>query len=103
MADSEFLRRIDAHMAHTNELLAEDRRTYEAIAGAHGEALHDIRVEMRQMSLRGERLAQGYLRVLEDMSSGLEDMSDQVRANTQAVLAALDAFKSGGGPATAGA
>lgn len=63
--------------------------------------------------MRGERLAQGYLRAIETVSdelrantqalrSGLDDMSDELRANTQAVLRMLDRFESGGGPAAAG-
>ena len=63
--------------------------------GPHGDDLKDVRFEQRQMSLRGERIAQGYLR-------GLEDMSDQLRANTQAVLSMLDKFERGG-PASSGA
>jgi hypothetical protein len=70
MADSEFLQRIDAHVARTNEL--------------------------REMSVRGERLTQGSLRVL-------EDMSDEIRANTRAVLAMLEELKRGGGRPPAGA
>ena len=75
-----------------NELMDENRRAF----AAHQQAMQDIRLELKQMSLRGERIAQGYLRVL-------DDMSDQLRANTQAVLLALDEFKRGDGPATAGA
>ena len=41
-------------------------------------------------------LARGHVRVL-------EDMSDQLRANTRAVLAMLDRFERGDGPAAAGA
>ena len=110
MAEGDFLRRVDAELARTNEILAEDRAARRREAEAHGEALQDIRVELRQMSLRGERLAQGYLRALEDMSGVLEgmsgvlaDMSDQLRANTKAVLAMLDRFERGDGPAPAGA
>jgi len=106
MADGDFLERIDAELARTNEILEQDR----AARQRETEALQDVRVELRQMSLRGERLAQGCLRALEDMSgvldnmSGvLEDMSDQLRANTRALLAMLDRFERGDGPAPAGA
>ena len=95
MGDGDFLRRIDAEMARTNEFLEQDRAAWQRAMDEHGNALQDIRFEMRQMSLRGERLAKGYLRVL-------EDMSDQLRANTQAVLAMLDEFRRGDGPAAAG-
>ena len=83
MADSEFLQRIDAHVARTNELLEADRAAWQSAIGTHGDALADIRLELREMSARGERLTQGALRVL-------EDMSDEIRANTRAVLAMLE-------------
>ncbi|HEV7808142.1 MAG TPA: hypothetical protein VGO80_20175 [Solirubrobacteraceae bacterium] len=85
MADTDFLRRIDAHMARTNELLEADRATWQSAVAEHGEALGDLRLELREMSLRAERVTQGSLRVL-------EDLSDEIRANTRAVLAMLEAF-----------
>ncbi|MDX6682324.1 MAG: hypothetical protein QOG94_2363 [Solirubrobacteraceae bacterium] len=96
MADSEFLQRIDAHVARTNELLEADRAAWRSAIGTHRDALADIRLELREMSARGERLTQGSLRVL-------EDMSDEIRANTRAVLAMLEELKRGGGRAPAGA
>jgi hypothetical protein len=109
MAESEFLKRIDAHVARTNELIERDRVAWRQAMAAHGDDLKDIRFEQRQFTLRSERIAQGYLRVLEDMSgrledmSGrLEDMSDQLRANTRAVLSMLDKLERGGGPAPSG-
>jgi len=89
---SELLARGNELHERGNELMDENRRAF----AAHQQAMQDIRLELKQMSLRGERIAQGYLRVL-------DDMSDQLRANTQAVLSALDEFKRGDGPATAGA
>ncbi len=114
MAESEFVKRIDAEMARTNELLEEDRIAWRQAMDEHGGSLQDIRFEMRQMSVRGERLAQGYLRAIEAITdelrangqalrSELKDMSDETRANTQAVLRLLDRFDAGGGPAAAGA
>jgi hypothetical protein len=117
MAESEFLQRIEAEMARTNEFLEQDRAARQRANAEHGQAFEDIRFEMRQMSLRGEKIVQGYLRVLEDMSNsirdmsagirdmsaGMRDMADQVRANTQAVLTLLDERKRGDGPAGAGA
>ena len=96
MAESEFLQRIEAAVARTNEMLDEDRAAWRRAMDAHGDDLKDIRFEQRQMSLRNERIAQGYLRVL-------EDMSDELRANTRAILAMLDRFEGGGGPAASGA
>jgi hypothetical protein len=112
VADSEFLKRIDAEMARTNEFLEQDRVAWRQSMDEHGRSLEDIRFEMRQMSVRGERLVQGHLRAIETMSdelrantqalrSGLDDMSDQMRANTRAVLGMLDRFETGGGPASA--
>jgi hypothetical protein len=107
MARSDFLQRIDAQVVRTNQLIEEERAEWRRAMAAHGDALSDIRFEQRQMTLRSERIAQGYLRVLEDMSKdmsgALADMSDQVRANTKAVLSMLDEFKRGGGPAASGA
>ena len=99
MAESEFLKRIDAHVARTNELIEQDRVAWRQAMAAHGDDLKDIRFEQRQFTLRSERIAQGYLRVLEDMSRALEDMADQLRANTRAVLSVLDKLERGGGPA----
>jgi hypothetical protein len=96
MAEGDFLQRIDAQIARTNEMLEQDRAAWQRAMDAHGDDLKDIRFEQRQMSLRGERIAQGHLRVL-------EDMSDQLRANTRAVLSMLDKFEGGGGPASSGA
>jgi hypothetical protein len=118
MSDSEFLRTIDARVQGTNEFLEEDRKAREQAAGEHAQGLQDVRVELRQMSLRGERLAQGYLRRLEemseqgraesaahqaamrDLSAKIRDESEQIRANTRAVLSLLDE-RLGGGPAAA--
>jgi hypothetical protein len=108
MAESEFLKRIEAHVARTNEILEQDRVAWKQAMAAHGDDLKDIRFEQRQFTLRSERIAQGYLRALEDLSRGLkdnsrvlEDVSDQLRANTRAVLSLLD--ERGGGPAASGA
>lgn len=114
MAESEFVKRIDAEMARTNELLEEDRIAWRQAMEEHGGSTQAIRVEMRQMSVRRERLAQGYLRAIEEITdelrangrelrSELKEMSDETRANTQAVLRLLDRFDAGGGPAAAGA
>lgn len=108
MADGEFLRSIDARVARTNEILEEDRRERAREQTSLTQSLEDIRVELRQQSLRGERLAQGHLRRLEEMSeeskdrtAAIRDMADRIRANTRAVLSLLD--ERGGGPSPAGA
>jgi actin-like ATPase involved in cell morphogenesis len=103
VAESEFMKRIDAEMARTNAALEQDRIAWRQAMAEHGSSLQDIRLEMRQMSVRGERLAQGYLRAIEANTQVVLDLADQVRANTQAVLRALHRFDAGGGPAAAGA
>jgi hypothetical protein len=111
MAEREFLRSIDARVARTNEILEADRLERERALAGQTQSLEDIRVELRQQSLRGERLAQGYLRRLEEMSeqarvesaeksAAIRHLSDQIRANTRAVLLMLDE-RGGGGPAAA--
>ena len=117
MAESEFMRRVDAAVARTNAFLEEDRQARAQAVGEHAQGLQDVCVELRQMSLRGERLAQSYLRRLEemseegraesarneaamsDLSAQIRDQSEQIRAQTRAVLSLLD--ERGGGPAPA--
>ena len=113
MAESEFMRRVDAAVARTNAFLEEDRKARAQAVGEQAQGLQDVRVELRQMSLRGERLAQSYLRRLEemseqsradtaamrDLSAQIRDQTEQIRANTRVVLSLLD--ERGGGPAPA--
>ncbi|MDX6679153.1 MAG: hypothetical protein QOE31_3205 [Solirubrobacteraceae bacterium] len=110
MANGEVLRRVEAEVARTNEILEQERVAWKSQMSEHGSSLQDIRFEMRQMSLRGERIAQTYVRAIEELTDDIRentravrDISDQVRANTQAVLRALDRFDAGSGPAPAGA
>jgi methyl-accepting chemotaxis protein len=110
MANGEVLRRVEAEVARTNEILEQERVAWKSQMAEHGSSLQDIRFEMRQMSLRGERIAQTYVRAIEELTDDIRentravrDISDQVRANTQAVLRALDRFDAGSGPAPAGA
>ena len=114
MADGEILRRVEAEVVRTNEILEQERVAWKSQMVEHGGSLQDIRFEMRQMSMRGERIAQSYVRAIEELTdemradgranrSALRELADDVRANTQAVLRLLDRFDSGGGPAAAGA
>lgn len=114
MANGEILRRVEAEVSRTNEILEQERIAWKSQMAEHGSSLQDIRFEMRQMSLRGERIAQSYVRAIEaitdelrangqELRSELKEMSDETRANTQAVLRLLDRFDAGGGPAPAGA
>jgi hypothetical protein len=138
MTDAEFLRRIDQHIAvanehmargneHTargNELWAEARQGY---ADLHG-SIDDLRVELRQTGLRGQRVAEWF--AAEVRESRLEREADRLereadrrereadrredrgvlrelveesRAQRSALLAILDEIRGGGGPAAAGA
>ncbi len=115
MADSEFLRSIDARVARTNEILEEDRLERERERAGHAQSLEDIRFELRQQSLRAERIVRGHLRRLEEMSeesrehtsairelsAEIRDQAAQIRANTRGLLTLLD--ERGGGPSAAGA
>jgi hypothetical protein len=114
MANGKILRRVEAEVARTNELLEQERVAWKSQMAEHGSSLQDVRFEMRQMSLRGERIAQSYVRAIEELTdemrangqahrSELKDMSDEIRASTQAVLRLLDRFDAGGGAAAAGA
>jgi len=114
MANGEILRRLEAEVARTNELLDQNRIAWKSQMAEHGSSLQDIRFEMSQMSVRGERIAQSYVRAIDALTdemrangralrSELKDMSDETRANTQAVLRLLDRFDAGGGAAAAGA
>jgi len=114
MANGKILRRVEAEVARTNEILEQERVAWKSQAAEHGSSLQDVRFEMRQMSLRGERIAQSYVRAIEELTdemrasgqahrSALRDLADDVRANTQAVLGRLDRFDTDGGPAAAGA
>ncbi len=109
MADDEILRRLDEHMARGNEIMARSNeimaRSNDVIAenrqalGEFRQALEDVRFELAQMSLRGERVAQGFIAELRAMR---EEYTQESRAQRQALLVILDQLK-GGGPAAAGA
>ena len=102
MTDDEILRRLDEHMARGNEIMA---RSNDVIAdnrqalAEFRQGLEDVRFELAQMSLRGERVAQGFIAELRAMR---EEYTQESRAQRQALLAILDQLK-GGGPAAAGA
>jgi hypothetical protein len=80
------------------ELLGEHRRASvensKAFAELHQD-MQDVRFEQRQMTLRGERVADGFVAVL-------KDLHDESVAQRQALLRMLDNLR-GDGPAAAGA
>ena len=79
MTESEFLERMDERLARSDEQLAllteEVRRSREAHA--------DLRQFTRDLTRRNER-------VMQAMVDELGELSDQTRANTNAVLQVLD-------------
>jgi hypothetical protein len=80
------------------EITAEHRRASEensrAFAVLHQD-MQDVRVEQRQMTMRGERVADGFIAVL-------KDLHEESVAQRQALLRMLDGL-GGNGPAAAGA
>ncbi|CAN5220458.1 hypothetical protein BH20ACT16_BH20ACT16_14550 [soil metagenome] len=124
MADDEILRRLDAHMVRGNEIMARSNEVMtefrlemaehrEAMA-EHRQGLAEIRFELSQMSLRGERVAQGFLAELrlmreerergrDDGRKAHEDYREESRAHRQALFTILDELKrrGSGGPAAA--
>ena len=100
----EYLNRIDAHMARGNELMDEIREEMRA----NREERVSLQEFIREQALRMERAAEhqgrelgGIGEAMDRVVEHLDDMGDQVRANTRAVLQLLDRFDGGGGAATA--
>jgi len=131
MTEEEFLRRIDGHleaakehMARSNEIMARSDETMAANRLAFAEARaelaglrqssDDIRVELRQCSLRGERVAQRFEATVrhiyadiaknrEKDREALDSLLEEGRAGRAALFRILDELKGGQGPAAAGA
>jgi hypothetical protein len=82
------LERIDRHMADVREEMRLSREQYA-----------DQREFMRELTLRHERSTQAAVRTLDAQTRRLDDMGDQIRADTRAVLAVLDRLEPGAGAA----
>ncbi len=120
MADRELLDRIDDHMSRGNELMSRGNE----IMIENRQAFQDLRVELRQMSLRGERVARECIAELRaqrgelggelvaqrgELGKPVDEVRDlrlelreETRAQHQALFAMIDRLQ-GGGPSTAGA
>ncbi len=91
----EHLAVANEHMARGNELMAENRQAFQ-----------DLRVELRQMSLRGERVARECIAELRDQRGVLQRQADEFREESRAQHRALFAIPDrlqGSGPSPAGA
>jgi hypothetical protein len=125
MTEEEFLRRIDGHIEVANEHMARGNEisargsvifdeTRAALAGLR-ESIEDMRVEMRQCNLRGQRVAEQFeteIRMArkERLEEGpktrakLDDLLAESRAGRDALFVILDEIRGRGpGPAPAGA
>ncbi|HUR84905.1 MAG TPA: hypothetical protein VMY78_06130 [Solirubrobacteraceae bacterium] len=131
MTEDEFLRRLDGHIEATSETLADlkDNLTELKAQNARGNELmeefrrsqEDMRIELRQVSLRGQRVAEQFAAevrasreeriqeggkhrdALAEVSAVLRDLRAESRAGRDALLHILDELRGRGGPAAAGA
>ncbi len=110
MDSDEILRRLDDHLAVANEHMA---RTNEHMARGN-ELWAENRRELREMSIRLDRVTQAFLDELREQRIAfrdemqaqrdvLRDLVAESRAQRQGLLAVLDRLRDGGGPAAAGA
>jgi hypothetical protein len=110
MTEEEFLRRIDGHLEVSKEHMA---RGNEALAELR-QSMEDMRVELRQTSLRGQRVAERFdatvrfihADIIKDRAKdreALDDLLQEGRAGRAALFRILDELKGGSGPAAAGA
>jgi hypothetical protein len=138
MTEEEFLRRWDRHIAAANENLTEMRElnargnenmvelrehmargnilwaeNREALSELR-QSIDDMRVELRQTSLRGQRVAEQFATEVrmarrERLEEGpktraiLDDLLAESRAGRDAMFRILDELRGGPGPAAAGA
>ena len=131
MTEDEFLRRLDGHIEATRETMADlknnltELKALNARGNEHLEELRqsqdDMRIELRQVSLRGQRVAEQFAaevrasrveRIQEGAKDreerakdreALADMRAESRAGRDALLHILDELRGRGGPAAAGA
>jgi hypothetical protein len=118
MADDEILRRLDEHAARGNEIMARNDKTmargneimarndktmveFRQAMSEHHQAMQDIRFELTQMSMRGERVAQGFINELQEHLGVLSDLVAENGAERKALFAILDQMR--GGPSAASA
>jgi hypothetical protein len=110
MTEEEFLRRIDGHLEVANEHMARGNDALDELR----QSMEDMRVELRQTSLRGQRVAEQFAAEIrasreERIEEGrkyrdvLSDLAAESRAGRDALFRILDELKGGPGPAAAGA
>jgi hypothetical protein len=96
------MERGNRHMARGNELMdgvrEEIRLSREEIRLSR-EQHADLRVFIREASLRAERFTEGILAELKALSAGQDDLREESRAQTQALLRVLDRLGPGTSPA----
>jgi hypothetical protein len=98
-------RRSNEIITQNREAMArsdEQRVEFRQAMAEHREAMQDIRFELSQMSLRGERVAQGFIDELRLHRGVLTDLVAENGAQREALFAILDEMR-GGGPAAPGA
>jgi hypothetical protein len=93
MADRDVLQRIDAHMERGNQLLGDIRAEHRL----NRAAFHELRDVTRSAVVTMTELAEESRGV----QRRLDDMGDEIRANTRAVLHVLDQLR-GEGPEAPG-
>ncbi|MGI8440072.1 MAG: YdeI/OmpD-associated family protein, partial [Thermoleophilaceae bacterium] len=96
------LETIEGHMERGNDLMDEVREeirlTREEVRLSR-EQHADLRVFIREASLRAERFTEGVLAELRALSAGQDDLREESRAQTQALLRVLDRLGPGPSPA----
>jgi hypothetical protein len=103
------LESIEGHMERGNDLMDEVREeirlTREEVRLSREEVRlsreqhADLRVFIREASLRAERFTEGVLAELKALSAGQDDLREESRAQTQALLRLLDRLGPGTSPA----
>lgn len=110
VADDEILRRLDDHLAVAKEHMARGDR----LMAENRQSIEDMRDELRQTSLRGQRVAEQFAAEVrasrtERLEEGaknravLRDLLAESRAGRDALFVILDEIRGRGGPAAAGA
>jgi len=107
MAESDALKRIDAHMERGNQLMARGNELFERnneLFVRNVELMDDVREELRLsreqhadlrefvriQNTRAERVAERQVRALDRMIEKIDDGRDETRAQTKALLALID-------------
>jgi len=121
VADDEILRRLDEFLAdnrtelaaltgvvaENTAVIAENKAVVAentAVIAKNQQAMQDVGVALRQMTLRADRVALDHRRALQELVAEIRDGRDEMRAQRQALFAMIDLLRGGGGgPAPAGA